>query len=264
MEINIADYFLPCESTCSLKLTCRLYIDGVECCPSAVRLRGLSLNCTLHAESARRASSLDTRAPAYLRQWPNPSQTRERRAKRAATVHRFEGGSHLIIIGIDSHPSTHAASAVDENGRALGFVRVENAPEGWGKLRRWALGVCEGERVVRWAMEGASNPFASSLVAELISDGEEVFSIHPSLTSLYRSKGTKKKNDEVDALNCARALLANPRMSAHVPCQKQRLLQQLSRNRKRLREDLKSNDMALEALVEEGDEDNTLKEILVG
>lgn len=162
----------------------------------------------------------------------------------------------MTIIGVDPHPSTHTASALDENGKALASVRVENTDEGFTEL----LAFADGFEDRRWAIEGASNPFIAPWVAQLLADGERVFSIHPSLTSHYRSKHTRKKNDEVDAQNCARALLANPETPPFAPCEKQRDLQQLSRTRKRLAEDLKANRMAAKELGG----GSTLKAVLEG
>jgi transposase len=94
-------------------------------------------------------------------------------------------------------------------------------------------------------VEGASNPFVAPLVAELLARGEHVTDIPPSLTSQYRSRGGSKKNDAVDA---AKALLANPGLPAYTPGPNQRRLQVLTRNRARLADDLKANRMALKAL----------------
>lgn len=161
----------------------------------------------------------------------------------------------MVIIGLDPHPSTHTAAAIDESGKPLGSIRVGNTEKGRERLLEWSASFEERA----WAVEGATNPFISGWVADLLTTGERVYSISPSLTSLYRSKETKSKNDEIDALNCARALLANPELPTHDPPEKQRDLQRLSRTRKRLADDLKANRMAATEL-EEG---SALKEVLV-
>lgn len=56
----------------------------------------------------------------------------------------------------------------------------------------------------------------------------------PSLTSQYRSKRGRKKNDEVDAENVARVLLANPNLGQCQPQAKIEELKQLSRTRETL------------------------------
>jgi len=116
-------------------------------------------------------------------------------------------------------------------------LRVKNTPEGFKELRGWASGF-EG-RV--WAIEGASNPFVSSWVSELLAAGEEVVNIPPSMTSQYRCRHSRKKNDLVDAHNAARALLANPELPPYAPPAQQRRLQVLSRTRRRLAVQLKAN-----------------------
>jgi transposase len=42
---------------------------------------------------------------------------------------------------------------------------------------------------------------------------EIVYSIPPSLTSRYRARRGRKKNDVIDAENVGRALLANPQLT---------------------------------------------------
>jgi transposase len=146
-----------------------------------------------------------------------------------------------FVIGVDPHPHSHTAAVLDENGKIVETLRVENTDEGLDSLVRFA----ERYEERRWAVEGAANPFVSAWVARLLADGEEVVNIHPSLTSQYRSRRSPKKNDEVDAANAARALLANPDLPSHTTSAQQRHLQVLSRNRKRLATELKSNRMAL-------------------
>lgn len=167
--------------------------------------------------------------------------------------------NHEFVIGVDPHPDTHTASVLDENGKVVETLRVRNTEEGFEALRQWANGF--DERL--WAIEGASNPFVASWVAGLLAAGEEVVNIPPSLTSQYRSRRSRKKNDAVDAQNAARALLANPRLPAHAPPPEQRRLQALSRTRSRLARQLKANHMALKDMPEDfRDEREVLQEVV--
>lgn len=93
---------------------------------------------------------------------------------------------------------------------------------------------------------------------ELLAQGEAVYSISPNLTSQYRSRRGRKKNDIVDASNVARALLANPQLPVLQSSDSQRELQELSRAQRRLSEQLKSNRGALKELTE----DSPVREIL--
>ena len=166
---------------------------------------------------------------------------------------------HRFVIGVDPHPNTHTACVVDANGKLVDTLRVKNTEEGFQELRGWADGF-EG-RV--WAIEGASNPFVCCWVKELLQAGEEVVNIAPSLTSQYRARHSRKKNDSVDAHNAARALLANPLLPPYTPPPEQRRLQVLSRTRRRLAVQLKANRMALKDMPEEFlEEREVLKEIV--
>jgi transposase len=82
--------------------------------------------------------------------------------------------------------------------------------------------------------------------------------ICPNLTSQYRSRRGRKKNDIVDAINVARALLANPELPVLQNLDSQRELQELSRAQRRLSEQLKSNRGALKELTD----DSPVREIL--
>jgi transposase len=153
-----------------------------------------------------------------------------------------------VVLGLDPHPASHTVAALDANGKVLRTLRVDNTEEGFEQLRAWAGRFEERS----WAVEGASNPFIASWVGRLSGEGERLFNVPPSLTSQYRSRRGKKKNDEIDAQNAARALLANPDLPPHRPRPgaSQRELQVLSRTRRRLGEELKANRMALSALAE--------------
>lgn len=162
-----------------------------------------------------------------------------------------------VIVGVDPHPGTHTAAALDENGKTLGTIEVENTEEGLDALLVWAERF--GER--RWAIEGASNPFVAPRVAALLAGGEEVVDVPPSLTAQYRSRRGGKKNDRLDAQNAARALLANPELQAHAPSPQQRRLQVLSRTRRRLAKQLKANRMAAKDLPEGSPEREVVEEV---
>jgi transposase len=133
---------------------------------------------------------------------------------------------------------------MDEQGKPLGQLRAVNDPDGLKKLLDWSKGFADR----KWAIEGANNPFCRPLVNKLQNQGETLWHIHPSLTSQYRSKGGRKKNDAVDAENAAKVLLANPELKPYKPHPRQIELQQLYRTRARLVEERKANAMALKEL----------------
>lgn len=162
-----------------------------------------------------------------------------------------------IIIGVDPHPGSHTAVALDETGKVLGHLTVQNDEAGLGQLKLWS----ESYKIKMWAVEGANNSFAHSLSEGLVQQGYKVVNISPSLTSQYRSKRGRKKSDEVDAENIARVALANPelmRFTAHKHIEELKTLtrtrgllsQQLTALRLSLTTlSLKSASQALEAVI---------------
>jgi hypothetical protein len=44
----------------------------------------------------------------------------------------------MVIIGIDPHPESHTAVALDQNGKRLGHLTISNCPEG---LQSWQHGL---------------------------------------------------------------------------------------------------------------------------
>ena len=159
----------------------------------------------------------------------------------------------MVIIGVDPHPDSHTAAALDTNGKILATLTVANTAAGLAELRGWA----KGFRQRQWAVEGASNPFGTAL-SHPLAEREAVVDISPSLTSQYRSKRGRKKSDEVDAVNIARAALANPELSLFNPIGEQEQLKELVRTRERLSQQLRAHRLALRQTSEGG----TAREVL--
>lgn len=156
----------------------------------------------------------------------------------------------MIVIGVDPHPDSHTASAIEaSSGKVVDTLRVENTEEGMEELLTFDDGFSEEER--QWAIEGADNPFVAPLVARLLDKEEKVTNVTPSLTSQYRARVGSKKNDTVDATNVARALLANPELPPYSSGLRQRELKEITRTRRRLSRDLKATRMSLKALPED-------------
>lgn len=148
------------------------------------------------------------------------------------------------IIGVDPHPGSFTAVAVDVNGLRLGMLTVNNDISGIERLRAWAD--VFPERC--WGVEGASNRFARSLTEPLASAGELVVNVSPNLTAQYRARRTRTKNDSVDAENAARACLANPDLPVFDASARRRELQDATRARDVLRKMLQSARAALVSL----------------
>ena len=112
----------------------------------------------------------------------------------------------MVIIGLDPHPGTHTAAALDEQGTLLGTLTRDNSPSGIAELASWAGRF--PERL--WAIEGANNPFTRQLTAHLVEAGERLHHVHPGLTSQYRARRSAKKE--------TRSTPPTPPWRARTPC----------------------------------------------
>lgn len=148
--------------------------------------------------------------------------------------------SALVTIGLDPHPGSHTASAINSYGRQLGEITVLNSEAGWDLLMEWAQ--AHPER--RWAVEGPNNRYARDFVTHLLEAGEAVYPITPSLTARYRSRSANGKDDEIDATNAGRALLANEDLQIYRPMPYQQELKELTRAYQRIRNEIKANKMS--------------------
>ena len=75
----------------------------------------------------------------------------------------FLEGKHMITLGLDPHPSSHTAAALDSNGSSLANLTVPNTPVGLAQLHQFASQFsCR-----RWAIEGAGNHFVAPFVSQL-------------------------------------------------------------------------------------------------
>jgi hypothetical protein len=123
----------------------------------------------------------------------------------------------MITLGLDPHPASHTVVALDHNGSSLGSIEAPNTDAGLEELHRFASQY-PGRR---WAIEGAGNHFISRFVTQLLAKGEVVYPIAPSLTSQYRCRRGRKKNDQVDAAcHCAQqeSALRIPRSRQYLVC----------------------------------------------
>src|ERR687895_341549 len=112
----------------------------------------------------------------------------------------------MIVLGADTHKRSHTVAAVAAaTGELLGEQPVPVGPRGFGALLRWARGV-DDERV--WALEDCRH-VSGSLERFLIERGERVLRVPTQLTAEARRRARQRgKSDPIDALNVARAALA--------------------------------------------------------
>jgi transposase len=164
----------------------------------------------------------------------------------------------MITLGLDPHPGSHTVVALSLNGASLASIKVPNTPDGLAQLHEFARQFPSH----RWAVEGAGNHFIAVFVDELLKREEMVYSIPASLTSQYRARRGRKKNDVVDAENVGRALIANPQLPVFQTMEQQRELQELTRTQRRLAEQLKANRAAMRELAPQSPVRDVLQQII--
>jgi transposase len=111
----------------------------------------------------------------------------------------------MIVIGADTHKSTHTLAAVDAaTGRVVATRTVGADRDGMLAAWRWAHRL-DGERV--WALEDCRH-VSGRLERCLIGQGERVVRVAPKLMGQAR-RGARRpgKSDEIDAIAVARAAL---------------------------------------------------------
>ena len=111
-----------------------------------------------------------------------------------------------VVIGVDTHVSTHSAAAVDaRTGGVLGEVTVDATPDGYEQLVSFAD---EHSALRAWAIEGTGGHGAG--LARLLSDRCEV------VVELDRPERTKRRNgaksDPLDAIRAAREALSRTKL----------------------------------------------------
>jgi transposase len=167
-------------------------------------------------------------------------------------------GDRGVVIGVDPHPGSHMACAMDATGRVLGEREVSNDPEGLERLHAWGKGYGK----CRWAVEGPASAYARGMVAKLRDAGEEVVGIAPAMTAQYRGKRWRGKSDKIDAANAARALLANPGLPQYEPPPYQERLKELTRSYQRVSQQLRATRMAARTL-QTGEAQVALAQVIV-
>jgi transposase len=112
----------------------------------------------------------------------------------------------MIVLGADTHRSSHTIAAVDSaTGELGGDKTIGVGVRGFAALLIWARGLA-GERV--WALEDCRH-VSGALERFLIARGERVVRISTRLMAGARRSGRERgKSDQIDAIAVARAALA--------------------------------------------------------
>lgn len=111
----------------------------------------------------------------------------------------------MIVIGADTHKSTHALAAVDAGtGEMRGELEIRADDDGHRKALRWAH---EIDPDAVWALEDCRH-VSHHLERALVTSGERVVRVTPRLMGQTR-RGEREagKSDQIDARAVARAVL---------------------------------------------------------
>jgi transposase len=112
----------------------------------------------------------------------------------------------MIVLGADTHKSSHTIAAVDTStGQVLGDKTVAVGARGFAALVIWARGF-DGERM--WALEDCRH-VSGALERFLIARVERVVRVSTRLMAgTRRSSRERGKSGQIDATSVARAALA--------------------------------------------------------
>jgi transposase len=112
----------------------------------------------------------------------------------------------MIVLGADTHKSSHTIAAVETaTGQVLADKTSQVGAGGFARLLAWARGL-DGERV--WALEDCRH-VSGALERFLIGRGERVVRVSTRLMAgSRRSSRDRGKSDRIDAISVARAALA--------------------------------------------------------
>jgi transposase len=111
----------------------------------------------------------------------------------------------MMVIGVDTHKSTHAMAAVSADSGLLTSEReIAASEEGHRQALSWARGL-QQERV--WAIEDCRH-VSRRLEQALIAAGERVLRVPPKMMGVSRrAEREPGKSDQIDARAVARAVL---------------------------------------------------------
>jgi transposase len=142
------------------------------------------------------------------------------------------------IIGIDPHPQHHTVAALDAQGQVQGVEQFPNSPVGLEACLAWLEDLGE----VRLAVEGPTQTFFALWLTRFLAEGLVVV---PIPTQQVRERRGRRKTDPQDAVLIARVLQAEPDRPALTSPAWLRSLQELTRARRHLAQQLQADRMRL-------------------
>ena len=144
------------------------------------------------------------------------------------------------IIGIDPHPRHHAAAALDSLGEVRDVREFPDDPVGLESFMAWV----KNQGSVRLAVEGPTQTFFATWLRRCISEGIDVVAI---LTQQVVERRGHRKTDSHDAVLVARVLQADPTRSGVSTPAWHRRMQEFTRTRRHLAQQLQADRMRLRA-----------------
>jgi len=109
--------------------------------------------------------------------------------------------SRAVIVGVDTHKSTHVAVAIDIHGARLATLSIPANPKGYLELEAWSQS--QGD-VAAFGIKGTGS-YGAGLCRSLLNQGHNVFEVTRPNRQLRYAKG---KSDSVDAEGAARSVLS--------------------------------------------------------
>lgn len=108
---------------------------------------------------------------------------------------------HPIIIGIDTHKTSHVAVAIDTQGTRLAALSVPTNPKGYVELERWSR---SHGKILAFGIEGTGS-YGAGLCRSLLAQGYNVIEVTRPNRQLRYTQG---KTDSLDAEGAARSVLS--------------------------------------------------------
>src|SRR3954463_1073827 len=114
--------------------------------------------------------------------------------------------NRVTFIGIDAHPSTHTALAINRFEEEKGHVQFENSSDGITRFLNWLQTVAPDAESTIVGIEGGSTS-RDALLSRLIAKYHHVHEVNPVYTRQRRNARTRSdKSDIIDAKLIAEVL----------------------------------------------------------
>jgi len=123
------------------------------------------------------------------------------------------------FIGIDAHPTTHTALAINRFEEEKGILIFDNSKEGITKFLSWLPSIENNSHNIIVGIEGGGNS-RHGLIANLLQTYQNIYEVNPLFTKQRRTFGTKAdKSDPRDAKLIAEVLTRKlsqlPKITSH-------------------------------------------------